>query len=158
MMLLKIQKRSLGILIVGLQMKIKITITVLSFLLISSIATAVCVKGNPSIMEEYADSQSVLIGKVISKKDVPDSGNYYEGDEYTIQVQEMFKGILANTIVVFSENSSGRFPMSVGKTYVLFVYYELGRYQVSNCGNSGLLSEKQNVIRKARQQKLMKIK
>ena len=128
----------------------KILLTAISFLLMSTIATAVCLKGHPSIAEEYADSQSVFIGKVTSIQDVPESGDYYDGHNYTVQVQEVFKGNPTNTVVIFSENSSGRFPMSVGSTYILFVYYELGRNQVSNCGNSGLLSEKQDVIQAVR--------
>jgi len=43
--------------------------------------------------------------------------------------------------------------MSVGETYVLFIYYELGRYQIDNCGNSGLLPEKQDTAKVLRQLK-----
>ena len=134
-------------------MKIRITVIFLSLFLVSSISAAVCLKGNPSIAEEYADRQYVFIGKAILKKEVPVSEDYYEGYEYTVQVQEMFKGNSTNTVLIFSENSSGRFPMSVGETYILFVYHELGRYQVSNCGNSGLVSEKQKVIQTVRRLK-----
>lgn len=87
------------------------------------------------------------------KTSVPESGGYYYGDGYTVEIQEIFKGNPTNPIVIFSENSSGRFPMSVGETYVLFVHYELGRYQIDNCGNSGLLSEKQDSIQVLRQLK-----
>jgi hypothetical protein len=75
-----------------------------------------------------------------------------------VRVQEIFKGEPTNSIVIFSENSSGRFSMTVGKTYVLFVYYESGRFQVSNCGNSGLVSEKQDVIKAVKRQKQIDIK
>ncbi len=87
------------------------------------------------------------------KTSVPESGSYYEGDEYKVEVQEIFKGNPTNPTVIFSENSSGRLSMSVGETYVLFVHYELGRYQINNCGNSGLLSEKQDSIQILRQLK-----
>ena len=43
--------------------------------------------------------------------------------------------------------------MTVGERYILFVYDEMGRFQVSNCGNSGLVSTKQDVIKTVRQQK-----
>jgi hypothetical protein len=119
----------------------------------SSIATAVCLKGHLSIAEEYADSQNVIIGKVIEKKDIPESDNYYDGTNYTIEIQEVIKGNLINTVFIFSENSSGRFPMSIGETYILFIYYELGRYHIDSCGNSGLLSGKQNVVQNVRQLK-----
>ncbi len=124
----------------------KTILIAISFLLLSSSADAVCLKGNPSAKQEYADSQSVFIGKVLEHKHVPESRDYYDGDEYTIQVQEVFKGESKHQIVIFSENSSGRFPMTVGSTYILFVYVELGRFQVSNCGNSGLLSDKKDVV------------
>jgi len=130
-----------------------IIIIAISLLLVSNFAVAVCLKGQPSIREEYANSQSVFIGKVRLKTSVPESGGYYYGDGYTVEIQEIFKGNPTNPIVIFSENSSGRFPMSVGETYVLFVHYELGRYQIDNCGNSGLLSEKQDSIQVLRQLK-----
>jgi hypothetical protein len=134
----------------------KIILTAVSLLLVSSLAAAVCLKGNPSITEEYADSQSVFIGKVKLKKSVPESGGYYDGEECTVEVREIFKGKPTNPIIIFSENTSGRFPMSIGETYVLFVHYELGRYQINNCGNSGLLSEKQDSVETMRQLKKSK--
>jgi hypothetical protein len=133
--------------------EIKVVIISLSLLLTSSLAAAVCLKGHPSIDEEYGDSQSVLIGEVKLKRSVPESGAYYDGDEYTVEVREIFKGNPTNPIIIFSENSSGRFPMTVGETYLLFVLYELGLYQINNCGNSGLLSEKQNFVPRLRQLK-----
>ena len=128
-------------------------IIIISVIFVADVANAVCLNGHPSITEECAKSQRVIIGKVIEKENIPESGNYYEGINYTVRVQEVIKGNPTKTILIFSENSSGRFPMSVGSTYVLFVYYELGRYQVSNCGNSGLMSEKQDVVQAVRQVK-----
>lgn len=136
----------------------KIIFTTISFLLVSTIATAVCLKGHPSIAEEYSQCQSVFIGKVINKKDVPESGGFYDGDDNTVQVQEVFKGKPKKTIVIFSENSSGRFPMDVGKTYIIFLHYYSGRYQIDNCGNSGLLTENQETITSIRALKKGKTK
>jgi hypothetical protein len=132
-------------------MKIISTIIVFAMLLSSSIGTAVCIEGNRSIKQEYDDSKIVFIGRVLNKKDVPESDGYYEGEESTVQVKEVFKGKLNNKIIIFSENSSGRFPMAVGATYIMFLYYESGRYQIDNCGNSGLLSEKQSTVKSVRQ-------
>lgn len=120
-------------------------------MLVSSIATAACLNGHPSIKEEYANSQSVFIGKAIAEKAIPESGNYYDGHDYTVQIQEVFKGNPDSTVVIFSENSSGRFPMAVGSSYIIFVDYELGRYQIDNCGNSGVLPEKEDVVRAVRE-------
>ena len=76
-----------------------------------------------------------------------ESGNYYDGHNYTVEIEEVFKGNLKSPVVIFSENSSGRFPMPIGNTYLIFVYYELGRHQISNCGNSGLLADRQDAVR-----------
>jgi hypothetical protein len=46
------------------------------------------------------------------------------------------------TIRLFSENSSGRFQMQVGETYLLFAYDALGRTAIDNCGNSGLVHDR----------------
>jgi hypothetical protein len=129
------------------------TICVTAFFLLSSIASAVCLKGNPSIKEEFADSDSIFIGKVLNKKNVPESGGYYEGDEYTVQVKEVFKGNPNKETIIFSENSSGRFPMEIGKTYVIFLHQKLGWDQIDNCGNSGLKSEKEDTLKTLRQLK-----
>jgi len=134
-------------------MKIITTIIAFTFLLLSSTVSAVCLKGNQSIKEEYSDSESIFIGKVLKKKEVPESGGYYEGDEYTVQIKEVFKGNPSKEISVFSENSSGRFPMEVGKTYIIFLHQELGRYQIDNCGNSGLKSDNEDTLETLRQLK-----
>ena len=127
-------------------LKMKIIITAIFILLVSSTASAACLKGNPSVEQEYADSQSVFIGKVIENKHIAESRDYYDGDEYILQVQEVLKGKPSNRIAIFSENSSGRFLITPGSTYLLFAYVELGRFQINNCGNSGLLSDKKDAV------------
>lgn len=127
-------------------MKAQIFIIAIASLLASDLASAVCLDGNPSIVQEYSASQSVFIGKVMGKKHVSESHDYYDGDEYKVQVQDIFKGKATNPIIIFSENSSGRFPLTEGSIYLIFVYNELGRYQINNCGNSGLLSAKKDAV------------
>jgi hypothetical protein len=51
-------------------------------------------------------------------------------------------GKLGNEAEIFSENSSGRFPMTVGAKYLLLIYAAQGRMHVDYCGNSGLVSER----------------
>jgi len=136
----------------------RVIITVISILVLSSMAAAVCLKGHPSVEEEYYESQSVFIGKVMAEKAVAESRDYYEGKNYTVQIQEILRGNPTNPIVIFSENSTGRFPMAVGNSYIIFLHYELGRYQIDNCGNSGLVLEKQDTIQTLRQIKEFKIK
>jgi hypothetical protein len=106
----------------------------------------VCVHGHPTIQEELKRSTATLVGVVTAQKAVPDSGGYYEGVRYQVRVENLLKGTLSDSISLFSENSSGRFPMTVGHRYVLFVYKESGRLAVDNCGNSGPLPAKAGVV------------
>jgi len=124
----------------------KLLLIAISFFLISAIATAVCLKDHPSVAEEYTDSKTVFVGKVIEIIDVAELFIYYDGQICTVQVQEVFKGNPTKSIAIFSENSNGRFPMVQGVTYLIFAYYELGRYQINNCGNSGILSNKEDTV------------
>ena len=120
------------------------------FLFLVNTANAVCLYEHPRTAEdEFATSQRIFVGKVLSETPVPESGKYYDGQDYLLEVQEIFKGDPSKTVTVFCENSSGRFPMVVGKTYLVFLYYD-GRNQIDNCGNSGLVSEKQAVIKTMR--------
>jgi hypothetical protein len=100
----------------------------------------VCLNGHPSVPDEYVQSYAVLIGQVIGHRAVPEADGYYEGDGYRIRVRELFRGRVPDSFEVFSENSTGRFPMKVRTTYLLFVYRERGRLMVDNCGNSGVLA------------------
>jgi hypothetical protein len=50
--------------------------------------------------------------------------------------------MLEKPLEIFSENTSGRFPMQLRRRYVLFVYREAGRLMVDNCGNSGFIEDK----------------
>jgi hypothetical protein len=74
----------------------------------------------------------------------------YEGTQYTLRVEQLFKGRARKTVVLFSENTSGRFPMDVGEKYLVFVYRSEYKHRaifaVDNCGNSGRLSEKPDVL------------
>jgi|SRR5664280_801773 len=109
---------------------------------------AVCLLDDYSLKAEYARSVAVVRATVVSERAVPDAAfpDSVGGVVYTVKVQESFRGTLHGTVEVFSENSSGRFPMTKGGAYVLFLYRASGRLSVDNCGNSGLASEKKSVL------------
>ncbi|SRR6266700_4767293 len=100
----------------------------------------VCLEGHPSVQREYKGSFGVVIGHAVAERAVPESKGYLDGTAYSVRVDEVLRGKLPDSIEVFSENTSGRFPMDVGSKYLLFLYRVLGRTVVDNCGNSGLLS------------------
>ena len=77
-----------------------------------------------------------------SEEFTPESKKYLDGTTYSVQVEEVLRGSPGKTVKLFSENSSGRFPMEVGAAYLVFVHEELDRLAADYCGNSGKLPEK----------------
>jgi hypothetical protein len=108
----------------------------------------VCVNGYPSVSSEYKSSQEVIASRVLTAKQLPptDDNYFLDGTMYRVMVGKSYKGSPFRTLSVFSENSSGRFPMRVGHTYLLFLYQDHGRYQVDNCGNSDELARSSRKI------------
>ena len=110
-------------------------------------AAAVCLMSDYSVQAEYDRSAAVVTGHVISERPVSEAGGYYEGSVYTVKVATVYRGNMSGRIEIFSENSSGRFLMQRHERYVLFIYSETGRLMVDNCGNSGPLPGKAEVVR-----------
>lgn len=108
------------------------------FLGFNDVAFGVCLNGNPSVEREFASSALVIEGVVKSSEPVPENENFMEGNRYLLEITRTLKGKHRPAIEVFSENSSGRFPLEVGAAYRLFLFEETGRWQVNNCGNSAL--------------------
>jgi hypothetical protein len=121
------------------------------FVLGSKTGFAACLLGDYSVEAELNRSTAVVLGTVIAERATAGTKNLLEGVIYTVRVDETLHGDAAKTLELFSENSSGRFPMEKGKTYILFLYRELNRFAVDNCGNSGLITEKKAVLTSVRQ-------
>jgi hypothetical protein len=113
---------------------------------------AVCLNGFPSVEDEYNKCDMVFIGHVVSEQPEPeDPPRYLEGTTYTVRVDEVLRGKPSPTLRLFSENSSGRFPMEVGGKYLLFLHRDpRERDGVDHCGNSGLLSERAEALKTVR--------
>lgn len=118
----------------------------LILILWSSLASAACPNGYPTISEEYRSSVMVLIGKVVAHAATPAEGDFYDGDTYTVIPLRVLKGSPGSKVDLFSENSTGRFPMDMNREYLLFVYEEGGRLMVDNCGNSDLMPHAKNAL------------
>ncbi len=110
---------------------------------VASAATclAQCQGNRVSVSQEIHEAGSTIVGTVEYAQPTPDSSFHLDGVNYTIHVDRVIKGKLVSTDVmkVFSENSPTKFPMQVGKQYLLFVHLNYNTYEVDNCGNSGLL-------------------
>lgn len=110
-------------------------------------AHSACVFGDYSVHAEYSRSDAVLEVVVVSERVVPDTeeSDVLGGHYYTVRTEARYKGELPDVIDLFSENSSGRFPMVVGERYLVFVHSNVGNLTADNCGNSGRLSARQSI-------------
>lgn len=102
---------------------------------------AQCQGNRLTVSQELHDSGATIVGTVYAAAPVPDSSFHMDGVNYVVHVDRLLKGRMVSTdqVNIFSENSPTKFPMQVGKQYVLFVHLNYNTYEVDNCGNSGLL-------------------
>ena len=126
-----------------------ITFTFSAVLIAGISVQAVCLNGHPSVAKEYQTAKAVAVARVVSQREVPETsdGFYYEGTMYTVQIDRIFRGNFGPEAEIFSENSSGRFPMVVGSVYLLFMDEPHNRLVVDYCGNSGILSKRVKELR-----------
>jgi hypothetical protein len=105
-------------------------------------ASAACLVPHPRVCAEFFSSDAVFVGKVISIRTVPESGNSgFDEWIYQLKVQKVFRGQMPKVTEVRTENASGRFPLVSGKTYLLFARTEQGHLQITNCGNSSAITD-----------------
>jgi len=143
------EREALGFYMIG-KRYIRITSAVL-VLSLSQAGFAACVLSDYSVRAELDRSSAVIVGTVVTERATAETKNFLEGVTYNVRVDETLHGRVVKTVELFSENSSGRFPMEKGKTYVLFIYHTVDRLAADNCGNSGLLTEKKAVLASVRQ-------
>lgn len=128
-----------------------------AFILLSGsrplLAQSACVfDADRTISGEFDHSEYVVLATPVSTVHTPTSTDRYflDGDDTTIRIMKVFKGSPIQSLKVFSENSSGRFPLELNEPYVLFLYQDHGRFQVDNCGHSGLVEKSRLVLRSVR--------
>jgi hypothetical protein len=111
-------------------------------------AQSACLNGVITIPGEFNSSLYVVVATPISSTHIPESshGYFLDGDETTIRVTKVLKGPPTTSLRVFSENSSGRFPLDLHKPYILFLYTQDNRLMVDNCGHSGPIENSQSVL------------
>ena len=106
--------------------------------LVPASAGAACLS-DTSLPAEFGRSDAVFTGTVIAHRPLPPQDHYFDrdGDVYVVNVNEVFRGKPGASVQIFSENSSGRFPMEIGANYILFVSRKHERMLVDRCDNSG---------------------
>lgn len=104
---------------------------------------------HPSVQDEFATSFAVIEGRVLREKNLtedPSDPSGITATVYDVRVTRKLKGLVGRTIQVKSENTSSRFPMELGSSYVLFLIRDKNSNFVDGCGNSVRLSEARNVL------------
>lgn len=112
-------------------------------------ARAVCSDGrHPTVLSEFGASDFVVIATVAESHDdaVPNDSDELSTTRYLLRIDTTYKGAHLSVITVTSENSSGAFPMTVGKQYLVFIKTYNGLNIVDPCGNSGLSESKEAAI------------
>jgi len=130
------------------------SLAALAFIFSASAASAQCHANRLTVSEELRENGETLVGTVIGAQNAPDSSFHLDGVNYIVKIDRVLHGkmIGKDTVTIFSENSPEKFPMQVGKQYLLFVHVDYDRYAIDNCGNSGLLEA--SAIENAKQLKI----
>jgi hypothetical protein len=107
--------------------------------LIAVSAAAVCPVPTIEASGEFFKRNLVFTGKVTSQRYV--EGKSEDGWYYRVRVTNVFKGANQKELTVYTGDDSVRFPLEVGREYLLFADERHGRLEIDSCGNSALLSE-----------------
>jgi hypothetical protein len=96
--------------------------SVLMSLSLASVASAGGAwKSQPAVEAEFKSSIWVVVGCVTHSETVSEDGDFIRGTFFTVRIAEVLKGAPPELIELYSENSSGRFPMEIGEPYLLFL-------------------------------------
>ncbi|WP_213946977.1 hypothetical protein [Luteibacter sp. dw_328] len=109
----------------------------------SFVTNATCLDPKLTVAKEAARAALVVVGVAIESHDVPDPEDVDSSiyTIYVVKVTRVLKGRATKPIWLFSENTTSRYPMDIGKPNLLFISKGRGMDFVDNCGNSGPLDE-----------------
>jgi hypothetical protein len=100
-----------------------------------------------ALKQELNNSEAVIIGTVISSRQVPQSWYTFEGTDFLVHVDQTIKGKRSREITIFSENSVDGYDLQAGRQYLLFLSHNYEHWVVNKCGNSGTIDEEGKVIK-----------
>jgi hypothetical protein len=123
---------------------VALELVVLLSLSFPRLAASVCLRPHPRVCSDFFRSDAVFVGTVISVRAWP--MGEVSGWCYRIKVTRWYRGSRRESLDVFAENSSARFPLEKGHSYLLFAYKEEGRLTIDNCGNSAEISHASKAI------------
>ena len=89
----------------------------------------------------------MIIGTVMSSRQVPQSWDALDGTEYVIHIDQKVKGKQSGEITIFSEHRDEAVVLEPGKQYLLFLTNNYQHWTVNVCGNSGPTDEESKDVR-----------
>lgn len=109
-------------------------------------ANAVCIHPETGISgyklplaTEVRTADAIVIGRVLSEQPLQEDADDPDGvtaSNVTIKILKKLKGNLPSVFVVRNENTSSRYPMSVGEEHILFISRADHETWINSCGNS----------------------
>lgn len=99
------------------------TVVALATLLLSAPAAIAACERYPTVAEAVSEADYVFVAQVTAGRmdlSAAEPGEF-DGVEYTVRSLRAFKGDPPDDLLLYSENSSGRFPMAIAGWYLLFV-------------------------------------
>lgn len=125
-------------------------------------ANAVCIHPDTGksgykvpLKTEVRTAEAIVIGRVLSEQRLQEDANDPDGvtaSNLTIKVLRKLKGRPPSVIVVRNENTSSRYPMSVGEEHILFVSRTKHGPWIDSCGNSEAMAHGEQVAKEVRTQ------
>jgi hypothetical protein len=89
----------------------------------------------PKVCSTFYRSDAVFLATVLSEASVVSKDDFIEGWRYRVRVKRPFRGTVTETVEVYTENTSSRLPLKVGRDYLLFAKIANGRLLISDdCG------------------------
>ena len=96
---------------------------------------AYCPALAPRVCSTFFRSDAVFLATVIFETRVISGDDFIEEWRYRVRVKRSFRGAASGTVEVFTENTSARRSLSVGRDYLLFADMADGRLLIaSDCG------------------------
>lgn len=105
------------------------------------------------LASEVRAANGIVIGRVLSEKGLsedPTDPDGYTAYDVTVRIISRLKGNLPNVIVIRNENTSARYPMSMGEEHLLLVSRDGKELRVNSCGNSSAMPEGRRLVKPIR--------
>jgi len=107
------------------------------------------------LSSEIRTADAIVIGRVLAEQGLREDPADPDADKafnVKVQVITRLKGRLPRVVVIRNDNTSARYPMSVGEEHLLFVSRDRQGLWINSCGNSSAMPEGKKFIGQIRAQ------